>query len=277
MGERERERERGGERDNSPSTVPIFGSFSSDQNAGLLSADELSNVGSGSGHGLPSGLAGSHGYDLSNQALPALLTYSEAVMLGFGGDSFASNFGNQSRTHSIIPQGDLHDGASPTVKLVSDHSSSQHGSSPTYMPSSLTVQPTQPVQGGLEGAALPLVENDDVSPLATNVAHDVAVNEPVADPNSGRPILAEDDDNSNMSASALTSPLEIIDKEEDDVDIFFNFDHEDEAQLPFDSTKKRRLEEGDEHSIHDCSSKTVASPLPRLLHQLMEDVKFKQF
>ena len=62
--------------------VPIFGSFFSNKNTGLLSADELSIVGSGLGHGLPSDLAGSHGSDSSNQALLALLTYYEAIMLG---------------------------------------------------------------------------------------------------------------------------------------------------------------------------------------------------
>lgn len=63
------------------SKVPVSDSSSSNQNADLLSTDELSNVGSGSGHGLLSDLAGSHGFDSSNQALPALPTYSEAVML----------------------------------------------------------------------------------------------------------------------------------------------------------------------------------------------------
>ena len=77
------------------STFSISVSSSSEQNVGLLSTDELSNVGSRSGHGLSSDLAKSHGSDSRNHDVSALPTYFEVVILRLGGDSSTSNPANQ--------------------------------------------------------------------------------------------------------------------------------------------------------------------------------------
>ena len=50
---------------------------------------------------------------------------------------------------------------------------------------------------------------------------------------------------SNLSPSSSASPLEGTDFEDDDVDMFLNFENEDEVQLSSESMKRRRLEEGD--------------------------------
>ena len=50
---------------------------------------------------------------------------------------------------------------------------------------------------------------------------------------------------SHPSSSSPASPLEGTDIEDDDVDMFLNFENEDEVQFSSESTKKRRLEEGD--------------------------------
>ena len=84
--------------------------------------------------------------------------------------------------------------------------------------------------------------------MATHVAPIVVDLEPIANSTTSLPIFTGDDDNSNSHALALASPLDNFDKEEDDVNMFFNFDYEDEALVSSASTKKRRLEEGDKFS-----------------------------
>jgi len=51
-----------------------------------------------------------------------------------------------------------------------------------------------------------------------------------------------------VNPSTPTSPLEGSDLEDDDVTMFLNFEAEEDAQLSTESTKKRRLEEGEASS-----------------------------
>ena len=50
---------------------------------------------------------------------------------------------------------------------------------------------------------------------------------------------------SKLIGSSPASPLEGSDLDDDDVTMFLNLENEDDAQLSSESTKKRRLEEGD--------------------------------
>ena len=55
---------------------------------------------------------------------------------------------------------------------------------------------------------------------------------------------------SKLHISSHASPLAGTDVSDDDVDMFFNFDNDDDVQLSSDCTKKRQLEDGDESSSH---------------------------
>lgn len=91
--------------------------------------------------------------------------------------------------------------------------------------------------------------NGDPPPLAIDGAPVVVEQEFVPNPNTGLPILAEVDDNSNMHAQLLHLSWRTLTRRKIIMWICSStFDHEDEAQLSFDSTKKRRLEVGDESS-----------------------------
>lgn len=90
--------------------------------------------------------------------------------------------------------------------------------------------------------------NGDPPPLAIDGAPVVVEQEFVPNPNTGLPILAEVDDNSNMHAQLLHLSWRTLTRRKIMWICSSTFDHEDEAQLSFDSTKKRRLEVGDESS-----------------------------
>jgi len=143
--------------------------------------------------------------------------------------------------------------SSPTVKLASNCSgpSQAAGSSPKSVTPGLHTDPSAAGSVAVFPANPtshldPALAVDDAAPPAGPLAGDdglLGSSHPLAPDTSESNRLIHG--GSHLSSSSPASPLKGTDIEDDDVDMFLNFENEDEVQLSSESMKRRRLEEGD--------------------------------
>jgi len=136
--------------------------------------------------------------------------------------------------------------APPTVKLMP--SSSRSETPAGLQPHQDTLAVGLPPTGVMGAEATPVMPTSHSAPahgpLASNGGGEPSLpaSSPALEPagsGTNRPLP------SPVLASSPTSPIEGSDLEDDDVTMFLNLENEEDVQLSSDSTKKRRLDEGD--------------------------------
>jgi len=143
----------------------------------------------------------------------------------------------------------------PTVKVVnhlaSDPVTATYSSPAPMSPAPLITPPTRAavIQPVVSSEVQPPVDGDDAHRTATSLLGPTGAHcrVPSLEPASSE-VSGHTPSGTRVNASTPTSPFEGSDVEEDDVTMFLNIDAEEDIQLSSESSKKRRLEEGEASS-----------------------------
>jgi len=145
--------------------------------------------------------------------------------------------------------------APPTVKVVNHLASAPatatHPSTAPTSPAPLIIPPTRAVgiQPVTNAEIQPPVDGYDASRPSTTLLGPTGAHGrvPTLEPASSE-VSGHAPSGTRVNASTPTSPFEGSDVEEDDVTMFLNLEAEEDIQLSSESSKKRRLEEGEASS-----------------------------